>query len=233
MPPFAPRKNKVKPMTGHHTIDELKEIASDRGKDPRTRKALTIVLVLWLLTLLAFAGVTWNAYFSEKEKSQTLAQQIAFACESGNFGPDISPQYQKALCDNAKAVIAQQGEIQEGEIQEPEIQDSETQDPEYQQDEIQDKEIQNPEDQNSERQDSESQEDEEQEPEIQDEETQDPEIQEPENQDPEIDDPDPNDDIREGSCSFDGYGTIEFTFETTSGPVTFSCTGTMTPPGQE
>lgn len=221
-------------------IEEIKEQSSQKGKDGATRRLLIILVALWLLTVAAFGVVVWNAYFNEKEKSQTLAQQIAFACDHGDFGPGVSPEDVKALCENADAVIKDDGEVQEGEIQESETQDPELQNPEVQEPEIQDREnqnqenqepeIQNPEDPDSENQESENQDPESQDPEIQDEESQDPEIQDDENQDPEIDDPDPNDQIQSGSCTFDGFGTITFTFQTSSGPVSFQCTGTLPKP---
>lgn len=218
-------------MSEFTNLDDLKKAASKRGKDPKTRRWLYGLVALWLVTLLALLGVTWNAYFTERGKTQSLAQQIAFACQNGTLGPGISPEDEKSLCDNAEKVVNGSGEIQddevqESEIQESEVQESENQDPERQEPERQDPEAQADETQDAETQEDEVQDEETQDPEIQDEETQDPEI-----QDPEIDDPDPNDQIEAGSCTFDGTGTIEFTFETSSGPVTFQCTGTATPPG--
>jgi len=214
----------------HTHLDDIKSQSSKKGKDKQTRTLLIVLVVLWLLTLAALIGVAWNAYFKEKEKTQTLAQQISFACDSGDFGEGLSPEDVKALCENAQEVIEENDpELQDEEIQEAEIQDPEIQDPEDQNPETQDPESQDRENQDPESQDAEDQESEEQDPEIQDEETQDPEI-----QDPEVDDPDPNDDdVRSGECTFDGIGTITFTLQTDSGPVTFSCTGTMTPPGQQ
>jgi hypothetical protein len=172
-------------------IDDMKHESADSGKDPKTRTILAVLLALWLVTLAALVGVGWSAYFDEKNTSQTLAQQIAFACENGDFGPGFSDEDQAALCSNADKVIEDQGEIQDDEVQEEEIQEPEIQNPEIQNPEIpdlelQDAEKQEPETQNPETQDAEVQEAEEQNPETQDEETQDPEAQEQESQEPEV-----------------------------------------------
>lgn len=204
-------------------LDDIKVESSIRGKDKTTRTILIILLCLWLTTLVALVVVAWNAYFGAKAETETLAQQIALACQSGTIRPpEFSKEDEEAMCKNAEKVIEDSGEIQEGEIQEREIQEPETQDPEFQ----------DPELQNKEKQDAELQELESEDSEIQDPEIQDPEIDDPENQDPEIDDPDPaDDDVTGGSCSFDGMGTIVFTLQTDSGPVTFECTGTQGPGG--
>lgn len=224
-------------MSEQSPLEDARDEAQQSAKDPKTRRLLLILLIIWLFTIVFFAVITWNAYFSEKSRTQTLAQQIAQACKNQDFGPDMSDETRKALCRNAKEAI-DDGELQEDEIQEDEIQDPEFQEPELQNPEIQNPENQNEENQDAEEQDAESQEDEVQDPEIQDPEEQEPEEQEDEIQDPEIDDPepndpDPNDQINAGSCTFDGVGTITMTFDTSSGPVTFSCTGTGTPPGAQ
>lgn len=216
-------------------LDDMQKEPAQQGKDSPTRVILIILLVLWLITFAALLGVSWKAYFSEKETSQTLAQQIAFACKNGTFGPGISDEDVKAMCENAEAVTQDEGEVQDGEIQESENQDPEIQDPEIQDPENQDPENQNQENQqdenqqdevqDSEDQESENQDPENQDPEIQDDENQDPEVQDEEIQNPEIDDPDPNDQIQSGTCTFTGLGTITLTFQTTSGPVTVTCTG--------
>lgn len=167
-------------------IDDMKHESADSGKDPKTRTILAVLLALWLVTLAALVGVGWSAYFDEKNTSQTLAQQIAFACENGDFGPGFSDEDQAALCSNADKVIEDQGEIQDDEVQEEEIQEPEIQNPEIPDLELQDAEKQEPETQNPETQDAEAQEAEEQNPETQDEETQDPEAQEQESQEPEV-----------------------------------------------
>lgn len=203
-------------------VDGLMHELDDRRKKDRTRRYLIVLLALWLLTFVALVVVAWNAYFKEKDKALTLAEQIVVACEEGNLSPGyydldpargLSPEERKVLCSNAQKVVEQNDpELQDDEIQEPEIQDPEIQNPE----------IQNPEKQNKEKQDPETQDPEIQDPEIQDEETQDPEI-----QDPEVDDPDPNDPPKGGSCTFDGKGTITFTWETDNGTQTVTCTGTQ------
>src|SRR6478609_3573760 len=179
-------------------IDDLKTEATEKSKDPNTRRLLLGLVALWLLTLAALLVIAWSAYFRAKDdaktsekQSQTLAQQIGMACESGDFGPGFSDEDQAALCSNADKVIQDQGEIQddevqESEVQEPEIQNSEIQDPEPNDPELEDDELQD-----EEKQDDEVQDDEKQDAEIQDPEDQDPEIQDDEIQDPEVDDPDP------------------------------------------
>jgi hypothetical protein len=82
-------------------IRELKESAVNEGRDHKSRLILVIVGALWLLTLGVLGAVTWNAYFDEKEKSQTLAQQVAAACERG----DLEKADQKELCEDAEKVI--------------------------------------------------------------------------------------------------------------------------------
>lgn len=167
-------------------ISDMKDESAASAKDPKTRRLLVLLSALWFLTVLALIAVTWRAYFDERDKSQTLAQQIALACSNGDFGVGFSKEDQKALCENAKKVLKNQGEVQDDEIQEAEIQD-----PEIQEAERQEAERQESEDQESEDQESEQQESEQQESESQEDEVQDPEIQDDEIQDPEIDDPDP------------------------------------------
>lgn len=226
-------------MNQHTPLDDIKEESAQAGKDMKTRRLLILLLGLWLITLAILVGVAWGAYFQEKGKALTLAEQIASACRQGDLGegltpddlePGLSPEDEEALCDNATKVI----EENDPELQDQEIQEAEIQDPEIQEPEFLDPEIQDAERQDSERQDAEEQELEIQDPEIQDDEIQDPEEQNPEEQDPEINDPDPaDDDVTGGECTFDGVGTITFTLQTDSGPVTFTCTGTGTPPGQQ
>lgn len=168
-------------MSSGGAFDDLKAESAAVGKDSKTRRILLILLALWLVTLAALIGVGWRAYFNERGKTETLAQQIDLACVNDDFGEGFSKEDQAALCDNAKKVLKAKGDIQEGEVQEPEIQDPEIQDPERQ----------DPENQNDELQDAELQESENQEPEVDDPEIQDDEIQDDEIQDPEIDDPDP------------------------------------------
>jgi hypothetical protein len=234
---------------GPSPIEDLKSEATQKSKDPQTRRLLIGLLALWLLTLAALLIIAWSAYFSAKDdaktsaqQSQTLAQQIALACKSGDFGPGFSDEDQSALCSNAKKVIQDQGEIQDDEIQEseiqdpeiqnpepndPEIQDPERQDPELQQGEIQEPEIQDPELADNEVQDDEKQDDEIQDPENQDPEIQDDETQDPEIQDPEIDDPDP---ASPYNFSFNftvpgnGLGQTDHTYRVTCNSGTGECT---------
>lgn len=85
-------------------LEEIKAESSDKGKDPATRRILIVLVVLWLLTLAGLVGVGWKAYFNEKEKSQTLAQQISLACRSGDLGPGLDSDDEKQLCSNAQEV---------------------------------------------------------------------------------------------------------------------------------
>jgi hypothetical protein len=101
-------------MTDSNQVHDLSRSAVRQSKDPKTRRILYIVAVLWILTLFAFAFVTWRAYFNEKEKSQTLAEQIAAACDSGTFGPGLSQDDEDKLCSNAQKVIDNSGVSQIG-----------------------------------------------------------------------------------------------------------------------
>ena len=67
-------------------LEEMKSESAQQAKDPKTRALLAALLALWLVTLAALVGVGWYAYFDQKDKSQSLAQQVALACESGDFG---------------------------------------------------------------------------------------------------------------------------------------------------
>lgn len=93
-------------------IDDIKAESSQRGKDKGTRTALTTLVVLWLLTLAVLIAVSWNAYFKQKDAALTLAQQISFACKSGDFGPGITQENEDAICNNAKKVIQDQAPTQ-------------------------------------------------------------------------------------------------------------------------
>lgn len=84
-------------------LPQLTAKATREGRDPRTRRILYGLTALWLVTLIALVAVAWNAYFDQKEKAQTLAQQIDLACELGTFGPpDFTPEDTAELCSNAR-----------------------------------------------------------------------------------------------------------------------------------
>ena len=88
---------------------------AQKGKDSPTRVILIILLVLWLITFAALLGVSWKAYFSEKEgAAQTLAQQIAFACKNGTFGPGISDEDVKAMCRTQRPSRKTKGKCKTG-----------------------------------------------------------------------------------------------------------------------
>lgn len=202
-------------------VRELKDEAREKGKDPRTRTFVTVATVIALLVMGGLLGYWINATFKEKAKSETLAQQIALACENGDFGPGLSTEDIDAMCKNAEKVIENQGEIQDDEVQESEIQEDEIQESEIQEDEIQ-----QPENQQDESQDEETQESEIQEDEIQNEEV----------QDEEIDNPDPNDPpARVGSYMCGDAEYMQGFSLNPDGTVSYVCKPlpTMTPPGQQ
>jgi len=82
-------------------VREMKEEAAIQGSDRRSRMVLWVVCGLWLITLAGLVAIGWNAYFNEKETSQSLAQQVSAACKSGGLEVDD----QKALCEDAEKVI--------------------------------------------------------------------------------------------------------------------------------
>src|SRR4051812_38830936 len=86
-------------------IDALKHESAANAKDPKTRLILIALAAALLISLIALMAISWNAYFSEKAKSRTLAQQIAFACENNRFGPGLDTNDEKRLCENADKVI--------------------------------------------------------------------------------------------------------------------------------
>jgi hypothetical protein len=94
-------------------IDDMKDESAQKAKDPQTRRLLVGLGVLWLLTLAALFAIAWNAYFSEKAKARTLAQQIAYACENNTFGPGLDQEDETRLCENADKVI-ENDDIPEG-----------------------------------------------------------------------------------------------------------------------
>lgn len=99
-------------MTQNDPVDELVRRSARRGKDPKTRQYLYFALALWLLTLTALVGVAWHSYFQEKEQTQTLAQELKSACESGEFGPGISSERQTRLCETAEKVADEDAKIE-------------------------------------------------------------------------------------------------------------------------
>jgi hypothetical protein len=87
-------------------FQELAVESSKRGRDPKTRRLLLILFIVWLFTLVGFLGLAWNAYFHQKAATQSLAQQIAHACNSGVFGPGMQVEDEKKLCSKAKKEAA-------------------------------------------------------------------------------------------------------------------------------
>lgn len=86
-------------------IEEMKAESASSGKDPKTRRILTGLAVLWLATLAILLGVLFNSYFEEKADKLSLAQELAAACESGSFGPGFDSDDESRLCENAQKVI--------------------------------------------------------------------------------------------------------------------------------
>jgi hypothetical protein len=92
-------------MTDKSAISELAVEPSHKGKDVSTRLILMVLVVLWVLLFLGVLFFWWNAYSQQKNTAQTLAQQIDYACKSGDFGPGITQANEEALCSNAEKVI--------------------------------------------------------------------------------------------------------------------------------
>lgn len=81
----------------------MKHESAISGKDGRSRSLLIVLLALWLLTLGVLIAVGWNAYFDQKDKAQTLAQQLQIACDRGTIGPpDFTAEDAERLCSNAE-----------------------------------------------------------------------------------------------------------------------------------
>lgn len=95
-----------------HPVDDLVKRSALKGKDPQTRHYLYVALALWLVTLAALVIVAWTSYFHEKEQTQTLAQELNSACDSGEFGPGISTERQQRLCATAEKVVDDDVEIE-------------------------------------------------------------------------------------------------------------------------
>lgn len=101
-------------MSDNTPLEEMALASSKRGRDPKTRKILLGVVALWLITLAALLGFAWNAYFNAKATSQSLAQQITHACNSGDFGPGLNDEDEKKLCAKAKKVVDNSGSVNIG-----------------------------------------------------------------------------------------------------------------------
>lgn len=92
-------------MTDKSAVSEMAVEPSHKGKDAPTRSILIALVVLWVILFVGLLIFAWNAYFQQKDAAQTLAQQIALACKSGDFGPGITQANQDAMCSNANEVI--------------------------------------------------------------------------------------------------------------------------------
>lgn len=83
-------------------LDDLKHETAVSAKDGRTRATLLVLLALWILTALVAGYFGWKAYSNQKDEVQSLAQQIAIACERGTFGPpDFTAEDEAELCTDA------------------------------------------------------------------------------------------------------------------------------------
>lgn len=92
-------------MTEKSPVAEMAVEPSHKGKDAPTRSILIALVVLWVILFVGLLIFAWNAYFQQKDAAQTLAQQIAHACKSGDFGPGINQDDEDAMCSNAREVI--------------------------------------------------------------------------------------------------------------------------------
>lgn len=93
-------------MSEQTPFQNLAKESSKEGRDPKTRRILLVLLILWALTFIGFLGVAWNAYFHQKAATESLAQQITHACNSGDFGPGLSDDDETKLCNKAKKEAA-------------------------------------------------------------------------------------------------------------------------------
>lgn len=95
-------------MTDKSQVSEMAVEPAHRGKDFSSRSVLLILVVLWALLTIGMLIFVWKYAFQQKDNAQTLAQQIAFACKSGDFGPGITEANEEAICSNAQKVIKDQ-----------------------------------------------------------------------------------------------------------------------------
>lgn len=86
-------------------VSEMAVEPSHKGKDSPSRSILLILVVLWALLAFVTLVFAWKYAFQQKDAAQTLAQQLAYACKSGDFGPGINEASEKAMCSNAEQVI--------------------------------------------------------------------------------------------------------------------------------
>lgn len=86
-------------------VSELAVEPTHKGKDSPSRSLLLILVVLWALFTIGMLVFVWNYAFQQKDAAQTLAQQLAYACKSGDFGPGITEADERAMCSNAEKVI--------------------------------------------------------------------------------------------------------------------------------
>jgi hypothetical protein len=95
-------------MTDKSQVSEMAVEPAHRGKDLSSRSILIVLVALWALLTIGMLIFVWKYAFEQKDSAQTLAQQIAFACKSGDFGPGITEANEEAICSNAQKVIKDQ-----------------------------------------------------------------------------------------------------------------------------
>jgi hypothetical protein len=93
-------------------VSEMAVEPAHQGKDTPSRSILIVLVALWALLTIGMLVFVWKYAFEQKDSAQTLAQQIAFACKSGDFGPDLSEANAEAICSNAQKVIKDQAPSQ-------------------------------------------------------------------------------------------------------------------------
>lgn len=89
-------------------VSDMAVEPAHKGKDTPSRKLLLTLVVLWGLLTAAMLIFVWQYAFQQKDNAQTLAQQLDYACRSGDFGPGINEADEDAMCSNAKKVIKDQ-----------------------------------------------------------------------------------------------------------------------------
>lgn len=92
-------------MNDKSPVSQMAVEPSHKGKDVPSRAILIALAVLLVGLLTSTLVLAWNGYFKQKDAAHTLAQQIAYACKSGDFGPGVTEANQEAMCSNAQKVI--------------------------------------------------------------------------------------------------------------------------------
>lgn len=87
------------------TVEEMAIEPTHKGKEVPSRAILIVLVAMWGALTIGMLILVWQYAFQQKDAAQTLAQQLAYACESGEFGPGIDAATEKAMCSNAEEVI--------------------------------------------------------------------------------------------------------------------------------